>query len=440
MSIEAGMETREVQPVVEKRGGLHYGLVVMFMSLFTVTGALGLARFGYTLLLPGMKDGLGLNYTQTGLLATWNLVGYLVAAAVGGVIAARYGPRAVISVSMLLVGVGMLLTGLAPDFLMALIMRALTGIGSAGANVPVMALLSAWFATRRRGMAAGVAVGGSGVALVLSGPLLPPFIAAYGWRAGWYVLGILGIVIAVAGYLLLRNRPAEKGLRPFGEGEGRSLVGATVALSAQPSQMTAAPPHAALNWGLVYRSPVLWHLAVVYAMFGFAYIIYATFFATYLTQEGGWTSAAAGNLWALMGLFSIFSGFIWGTISDSIGRKYGLALVFALQGLSILIFALVRTPAGYYASAILFGLTAWSIPGIMAAACGDYVGSRLAPAALGLITVVFGIGQAIGPGLAGAIADSTGSFALAFVVAAVAEGVGAAGAFLLKRPALNLSI
>ncbi len=398
----------------------------MFMSLLTVTGALGLARFGYTLLLPGMKDGLGLSYTQTGLLATWNLVGYLFFAAVGGVVAARYGPRVVISVSMLLAGAGMFLTGMAPDFLMALIMRALTGVGSAGANVPVMGLLSAWFATRRRGMAAGVAVGGSGVALVLSGPLLPPFIAAYGWRAGWYVLGILGIIIGIAAYLLLRNRPAEKGLRPFGEEAG------------YVAPVTAAAPRASLNWGLVYRSPVLWHLAAVYAMFGFAYIVYATFFATYLAKEGGWSPAAAGNLWAMIGFFSIFSGFIWGTISDNIGRKYGLALVFTLQGLSLLIFALVRSPAGFYASAILFGLTAWSIPGIMAAACGDYVGPRLAPAALGLLTVVFGIGQAFGPSLAGAIADSTGSFALAFVVAAVAEGVGAAGALLLRRPVVNL--
>lgn len=425
MSTEVGVEPLEAEAVVEAQGGVHYSLVVMFMSLVTVTGALGFARFGYTLLLPGMKEGLGLTYTQTGLLATWNLIGYLVFAAVGGVVAARYGPRRVISVSMLLAGVGMFLTGLAPDFLMALLMRVVTGVGSAGANVPVMGLLSAWFAARRRGMAAGVAVGGSGVALVLTGLLLPPLIAGFGWRTGWYALGVLGIAIGAAAYLLLRDRPAEKGVRAIGAVAGQGAP-------------AAAGARVALDWGLVYRSPVLWHLAAVYAMFGFAYIIYATFFATYLTQEGGWTPAATGGLWATIGALSIFSGFIWGTISDQIGRKYGLALVFLLQGLSILIFALVRNPVGFYSSAILFGLTAWSIPGIMAAACGDYVGPRLAPAALGLITVIFGIGQAFGPSLAGAIADSTGSFALAFIVAAAAEGIGVVGALLLKRPVENL--
>ena len=55
-------------------------------------------------------------------------------------------------------------------------------------------------------------------------------------------------------------------------------------------------------------------------------------------------------------------------------------------------------------SAILFGLSAWSIPAIMAAACGDALGPRLAPAALGFITLFFGIGQALGPAVAGAIA------------------------------------
>jgi MFS family permease len=67
----------------------------------------------------------------------------------------------------------------------------------------------------------------------------------------------------------------------------------------------------------------------------------------------------------------------------------------------------------------LFASTAWSIPALMAALCGDVFGARLAPAALGLVTVVFGLGQALGPVLAGAIADAEHSFARAFTLAGV---------------------
>jgi sugar phosphate permease len=411
--------------------GLHYGWVVLFMSVVTVLGCLGFARFGYTMILPHMKEGLGLTKTQAGNLATGNFVGYLILAIVGGFLAARYGPRGVISFSMLLIGVAMFLTGLAPNFQMALVWRTLTGVGSGGSNVPVMGLVSAWFGTKRRGLATGIAVGGSSVGLAITGPLIPRIIDAYGangWRYSWYYLGAVTIIIAILCFVLLRNRPEEKGLVAIGLEKNPPP-------SPQDRPFDSAQDKASsLQWGLVYKSGAVWHLALIYIMFGFSYIIYATFFADYLTGEAGFTKEAAGWLWMLAGLVSFVSGFIWGTVSDVIGRKYGLALVYFLQGLCFVIFGLWKATPGYYLSAFLFALTAWSIPAIMAATCGDYLGPRLAPAALGFVTVFFGTGQAIGPTVAGYIGDVTGSYTWAFIIAGLAAFVGAGGALSLRPP------
>jgi len=125
---------------------------------------------------------------------------------------------------------------------------------------------------------------------------------------------------------------------------------------------------------------------------------------------------------------------VWGALSDLIGRKIGLALVYLTQAVCFAVFALWRNPTGYTVSAVLFGLTGWSIPGIVAAACGDYVGPALAPAALGFVTLFFGIGQAVGPSVAGAFADATGSFGPAFLVAASVALLGSIGSLLLRRP------
>ncbi len=414
-----------------QRPSLHYGWVVLLVCTLTVLGALGFARFGYTLILPDMQTALDLSNTQTGGLATANFVGYLTLAAVGGVLASRYGPRRVISVSMLLVGVSMILTGLVNSFQGALIWRLLTGLGSGGSNVPAMALLPAWFAPKRRGLATGIAVAGSSFGLMITGPLVPRILDSAGedgWRTSWFILGGSVLLLGLLALALLRNRPAEKGLLPVAAGPAASAPAGDGQSTPQGTKSSA------LAWGKVYRSGAVWHLALVYVAFGFSYIIYATFFAKYLQSEAGFTKEAAGNLWGLVGWISIFCGLIWGTVSDLIGRKFGLALVYLVQTASFAVFALWQSPAGYYVSAVLFGLTAWSIPGIVAATCGDYLGSRLAPAALGFVTLFFGIGQAAGPSVAGSIADATGSFGPAFLLAAGIATLGGLGSLLLRPP------
>jgi MFS family permease len=409
---------------------LHYAWIILIMGVLVVFGSLGLARFGYSVILPSMQAGLGMNNTQAGGLVTANLLGYVILSVLGGALAVRYGPRNVIAVGLVFTGGGMLLTGLAGSFATATVWRALTGIGSGASNVPVMGLLAAWFAAKRRGLASGIAVGGSSVALILVGPLVPRLLSVYGesgWRVSWFLFAGIVLALAVLGFFLLRNHPAEMGLRPAGDD------------STNDSPATRHSSPAPLDWGRVYRSTTVWHLGLVYIAFGLSYIVYMTFFTKYLIAEGGYSKEAAGNLFMIMGWFSLISGLIWGMVSDAIGRKRALILVYLIHAVAFGLFGLWRTPTGFTVSAIIFGLAAWSVPAIMSATCGDLLGPRLAPAALGFITMFFGLGQAIGPSVAGAIADTRGSFSLAFVLAAVVALVGA-GAAALLRPSSTVEV
>jgi len=138
-----------------------------------------------------------------------------------------------------------------------------------------------------------------------------------------------------------------------------------------------------------------------------------------------------------MGWFSLFCGLIWGVISDIIGRKGALIIVYLIHTLSFSLFALWSSPLGFTFSAILFGLSAWSIPAIMAAYCGDMLGARLAPAALGFITLLFGIGQAAGTSIAGIMADAANSFSPAFLLAGGIAFLGALSSSLLRSTPLQ---
>jgi MFS family permease len=379
-----------------------------------------LARFGYTMVLPAMQLGLGLNNTQAGGLATANLVGYLALSVFGGALAARYGPRIVITAGLTVAAAGMLLTGLANSFVSASVWRALTGIGSGASNVPAMGLLAAWFVQHRRGLASGIGVTGSSFALIVLGLLVPYFLAAYGWngwRICWFIFAGITLGLAVLSLAILRNCPSDLGLLPI----GAPSDSATVAVSLRE-----------LNWGRVYRSGAVWHLGMIYIAFGFSYIIYMTFFTKYLISEGGYTQASAGRLFMLMGWLSLLCGLIWGSFSDKFGRKTALVIVYIIQAAAFGLFALWPSTPGFVISAVLFGLSAWSIPAIMAATCGDLLGPRLAPAGLGFITLFFGIGQAAGPSVAGVIADANHSLSPALLLASGVALLGAAGSLLLR--------
>ena len=404
-----------------KKPPFHYGWVIVFTGMLCVMACLGIGRFALGMLLPSMAATLQLTYSQMGYISTANFLGYLVSVIISGHIAMRIGPRSFIFCSLLVVGISMALVSQSRSFYHVLLLYMLTGIGSGATNVPVMGLVSAWFKAKQRGKAAGFIVIGSGFAIILSGMLIPYVNAvggSEGWRTNWLILSAVVMVVAVISLLLLRNRPEDKGLLPAGSEPEAGLS----------SPAAQRPP---VN---VYKEGMIYYLGIIYFLFGYTYVIYATFIVTTLVKERGFSESVAGNFWAWVGFLSLFSGPVFGTLSDRMGRKAGLITVFSLQTLSYLLAASGLPGTFLYLSIFFYGIVAWSIPSIMAAAVGDYVGARNAAAAFGLITFIFGFGQISGPSVAGILAERTGSFSSSFYMAAGFAGVAILLTSFLKKP------
>src|SRR3990172_1193891 len=296
--------------------GLHYGYVALAAGAVALMATLGFGRWAYSLILPGMREGLTLTYTQMGILSTGNMVGYLAAVPVAGIAASRYGSRMVIGASMLVAGVALLSTGLSPNFELAFVALFLAGIASAGAIVPSMALAGIWVAPQKRGLATGLVNTPLGLAFFVTGPVIPGLAASstgMGWRYGWYLVGAVVLLGGVLVAVLMRNRPPDLGLQ---------VMGATGNSAAEES------PASPLNWGLVYRSGRVWHLAVLYGLFGFSFAGLSTFFAAFLRDQGGITEGVIGSMWALSGVGMAAGCLAWGYISDRVGRAAGIAIVF----------------------------------------------------------------------------------------------------------------
>lgn len=401
-----------------KSSRMHYGWIIVLIGGLTVFSCLGLARFAYSMLLPSMGKSLALGYDQMGYIGTGNFAGYLAAVALAPFFMHRWGGRRTITAGLALLASCMVLIGRATGFVPALVLYFLTGIGSGLANVPMMVLVSHWFAQAKRGRAAGLMLAGNGIAIIFAGMLVPSLnsaLGADGWRSGWQILGSISAGIAVAAGLLLRDSPAEFGLGPIG---GRDSPGAAA----------VNPPKEGGAKGIVA------HLGILYLLFGLTYMIYGTFIVTTMVAERGMPEATAGRFWAWVGFFSIFSGPLFGALSDRIGRKKGFMTVFAVQTAS---YCLAATDLGtwpLYLSIALYGIAAWSIPTIMAAAVGDYLGPAGAAAGFSIITFFFGAGQTLGPSLAGIMAKKTGTFSMSYLMAAAATGSAVLLASFLRKP------
>ncbi len=399
----------------------HYGWIVLGMAVLVVFGSLGLTRFGYGTILPEMKEGLDIDNTGAGGIATASLIGYLVLSVSGGILASRFGPRIVIFAGLALASLGMILTGFSNHLATATASQLLAGIGSGASNIPVMALLASWFAPRKLGLASGIAVIGSSLGLIFTGSITPVIINAYdedGWRMCWFIFGGVTAGLAFAALFILRNSARDMGFK---------LIGATETDTIAPAKRTS------LQWGKVYRSRTVWQIGLVYISFGLSYIIYMTFFKDHLIEAGNYSGDTALNFYMIMGVVSLACG-VWGFISDRIGRKNTLIILYIIHAIAFMLFGVWTETAGFMISIVLFGLSAWSIPAVITAASGETLGGRLAPAALGFITLFFGVGQMLGPVIAGAMADSADSFLPAYLFAAGIALLGAIGAMLLRTP------
>ena len=400
----------------------YYGWVIAATGSLCVVACLGFGRFALGMLLPSMAATLKLSYAQMGFISTGNFIGYLVSVFFSGMVVARIGQRSFIFLSLLVVGLTMALLSKSQAFAGLLALYVLTGMGSGGAYVSTMSLASAWFARKNRGKAAGFMAIGSGAAIIFAGFFIP-FVnranGAEGWRISWFALGAIVVLIAFLCLILLRNKPSDLGLAFPGDNGHGAVAGARAAA------------HRKFD---IYRSHAIYHLGAIYFLFGFTYVIYATFIVTTLVKERGMSEALAGNFWSVVGLLSLFSGPVFGSISDKLGRKAGMVIVFSVQSLAYLLVASGLPGIFLYLSIFCYGLVAWSIPAIMAAAVGDYAGPENAARALGFITLIFGLGQISGPAIAGILAQHSGGFSSSFYMAAALAGAAILLSAVLKAP------
>lgn len=386
--------------------------------MLVVVGGVGLARFAFGMILPGMAADLRLDYQQQGILGGSYFAGYLAIVVLMPWLAPRLGARRMCLWGLAVVGASLLGLALSRSYVALLLFYFVTGLGSGAAFIGAMTFPSFWFHPSHRARGAGIVTAGAGVAILFSGFVVPQVETAFGlapWQVIWLLFAGLVFLIGTLAFLVLRNRPSELGLEPYGH-----------PAPVRPATSAPAAP--------VRTARFLFLVGAPYTLFATTVLTYSTFIVTEMLDSRIVTKPTAGLLWAGIGGLSIFSGTIFGNLSDRLGHRFAMIAALLVQATAFALVALDAGAAGLYVSVVLFGLSAWGMPSIVAAAAGDYLGPEKASAAFSILTLMFAVGQVVGPAGAGVLAEWTGGFALAFGVATGLNLVAILVCLFLPRP------
>lgn len=381
---------------------------IVFVLMLCIFGALGLGRFAFGAILPFMKEGLSFNYSQTGFVASAIFFGYLISAFLSGHFVIRYTAKKVIMSSLCLITVGMVIIAFSQHLFIAFIGSLVMGIGSGGANIPALGVVANWFAPKKRGLAMGIVNSGSGLGMLFSGVIVPILVSynpTAGWRISWMILATFILCIVIINIFLLKNNPNEVGMHPIGEGK---KVNITTNSRGKKQESRS-----------VYKNKMVWGVGFTYLTWGFSYLIFSTFLVDYLINDVGFEKKLAGQYFAAAGLISIFSGFLWGAISDSIGRIPTLIIVYAYQGIFLLLMGVTENPVFLFLEVLCYGLSLWAVPTITNTSVSEFVEPHLIPIAMGFLTFFFGIGQLVSPIVTGMLIDATDNYMYVFLLSAL---------------------
>lgn len=278
----------------------------------------------------------------------------------------------------------------------------LVGLGFFGCSYAVVpVIVSEWF-TVKNGFVMGLtAACGGGVAMVLS-LVFPSFILAFGWEMGYALLGVVVFALTVpAGLFLLRSRPADIGLAPYG---------------AEEAGREGAQALDGVSYAQALRTPQLWITALAFLLLAITVMV-TQHLAAYFVSIG-FDAVMAGVFMSVISAGIIATNAIAGAISDRMGLLRSFLLC---SGLYLASFVLL--PAGSQIPIICIALILMSIGNANTTLFAPMMtqgifGMRDYASIWGVISMASVLGQAIGAPLWGLAYDLTGSYQIAMHLSA----------------------
>ncbi|HON91850.1 MAG TPA: MFS transporter [Sedimentisphaerales bacterium] len=254
-----------------------------------------------------------------------------------GLLSDSVGPRKTVAISLLLATVGGFLFGLAPTIGIAVVARAMVGIGVSMVFIPSMKVFSQWFRAREFAHVGGMFQSAGGIGILAGTWLLSLLSVQYGWRTSFQIIATATLAIALAAWVFVRNRPTDKGwpsITQIERQEDRALpVAGRIGLR-QGIRMVLSEKH----FWLVGA----WFFFDCGIFFGFGNL----WSGPYLMHVYGITRDKAATLLSMIAWGMVFGGPALGVLSQRLLKSRRKTLILCMSALTILLLAPTLLPAG----------------------------------------------------------------------------------------------
>lgn len=393
--------------------GRHRVLGTLIL-LFAITY---LDRVSISVAGPRMQEDLHIDPVGWGWVTGIFALSYCLFEIPTGALGDRIGPRRVLTRIVLWWSAFTSLTGMMSNYYLLLFTRFCFGAGEAGAFPNSAVVVSRWFPPTQRASISGITLMASQIGGAVAPLLVVPIQMRYGWRASFYVFGVLGVAWATVWYVWFRDSPAEM------RGVSQAEIKETAALHATHAHR--------FPWRVAFRSQSVLAMLVTAFCYVYVYTFFQTWFHTFLVKGRGFSEGSL-VLSTLPYVVAACANLAGGAASDALVRRLGLkwgrralgTATLGCAGLFTLATMITRQQIPTVVLlAIVYGAITFQQSGVFGV-CLD-IGHEHAGAMVGLINTSSQVGGLLSSVAYGYIVDRFGSYDAPFVPMAALLFLGA---------------
>ncbi|HIA76195.1 MAG TPA: MFS transporter [Dehalococcoidia bacterium] len=393
----------------------HRGWAIAAACFLASSVAVGGSQYSFGHFVEPLENTFGWTRTQIGLSLSLIAFGSFISPLIGSLID-KHGSRRIMALSMAVFGISYLVRPFMTELWHWYFLSVVQSFSIVGASMlPPGKLVGLWF-PENRGRVIGITAMGNNFGGMVIQPIIAFLVTAYNWKVGYAVVGVLGILVSIYSYLVVKNPDSvSKGILKS-EKKAEILTGFTLKEAIRTKTFYAIT------------------FAILCGTFTYSSLLPQVSSHLIINGVRESTASIAVSLFATCGMMGKF---IFGNLSDKYGPRMALVLDLCGQAIfaSLLVYAGDGLPVWVIVPAMGFFLGAFGA--LYQLIVIDAFGVKHFGAIMGVIAISNAVPSFLGPIIAGMSFDITGSYAVAFVITSIIFVLGAVSLKLTRENSIK---